>query len=236
MAKVSQPTIRKTVFKRHYTENALGSVLVKAGRTQVLCTASAVDGVPGWLRGKGTGWVTATYGMLPASTSRRKNRPQNATHMDGRTQEIQRLIGRSMRACVDLKRLGDRTIWIDCDVIEADGGTRTAAINGGFVALSDCIESLLKRKAIAVSPLIGQVAAISVGVVDGAVSLDLDYARDSGAAVDMNVVMTASGRFVEVQGTGETDSFSQTQLSEMLRVAKGGIKQIIALQRKALRL
>ena len=216
---------------RGYTQNPAGSVLIRAGNTAVLCTASWVEGVPEWRVGQGSGWITAEYDMLPASTSQRRKR--NRT--DGRTQEIQRLIGRSLRAIVDLDKLGENSIYVDCDVIQADGGTRTASITGAFISLCDAVNFALRNQFIASTPIQQAVAAVSVGKIDGSLLLDLDYKEDVEAQVDMNVVMTESGGFVEVQGTGEEATFKQSELDRMLGLAKKGIEQLIAIQRKALR-
>lgn len=224
--------LRALKIKRRYTRPAPGSVLIQAGRTTVLCTASIDENVPPWLKDKGTGWVTAEYSMLPGSTVPRKPRDK-AGKVDGRTTEIQRLIGRSLRAVVDMKALGPRTITIDCDVLEADGGTRTASITGAFVALVDAIRTIQLPDP-NVSPLRQSVAAISVGIVAGKPVLDLDYIEDVDAEVDMNVVMTGEGRFVEVQGTGEEATFSEDELASLLKLAKGGIKQLTLLQKHAL--
>ncbi len=223
--------LRKITIKRKYTRITPGSVLIAAGGTRVLCTASVEEDVPPWMAGKGKGWVTAEYNMLPGSTSPRKRRDRGGK-VDGRTTEIQRLIGRSLRAVVDLEALGERMITLDCDVIEADGGTRTASITGAFVALVDALRSVCGKRG--PLPLTDSVAAVSVGVVDRRVVLDLDYHEDFAAAVDMNVVMTGGGRFIEVQGTGEEATFSEKELSDLLRSAKIGIKRLTALQKKAL--
>ncbi|MCE9546948.1 MAG: ribonuclease PH [Planctomycetia bacterium] len=224
--------LRPLKIKRKFTRPAPGSVLIQAGRTTVLCTASVDERVPPWLVGKGQGWVTAEYSMLPGSTSPRKSREREGK-TDGRTTEIQRLIGRSLRAVIDLSALGERTIAIDCDVLEADGGTRTASITGAFIALCDAVRSVKlpdpKRH-----PLTDSVAAVSVGIVDGRPVLDLDYVEDVDAAVDMNVVMTGSGRYVEVQGTGEEATFSDDELAALLNLARGGIRQLVALQKESL--
>ncbi len=225
--------LRPIEIVRGYTENAAGSVLIRAGKTMVLCTASWEQGVPRWKTGQGTGWVTAEYDMLPGSTSERKRRNRNK--VDGRTQEIQRLIGRSMRSVVDLKVLGENSIVIDCDVLQADGGTRTASITGAYIALCDAIKMARTKKWIKQSPIREPVAAISVGRVNGRMLLDLDYLEDVGADVDMNVVMTGSGQFIEVQGTGEEATFTRAELDKLLRLAARGIKQLIELQKKALR-
>jgi ribonuclease PH len=225
--------LRPLKIKRRYTGSAPGSVLIQAGRTTVLCTASVEPGVPPWLLGKGKGWITAEYSMLPGSTSPRKRRDREK--VDGRTTEIQRLIGRSLRAVADLAALGERQITVDCDVLEADGGTRTASITGGFIALVDAIRSIQKEFPDPDRfPLTDSVAAVSAGVVAGRAVLDLDYALDVEAEVDMNVVMTGSGRFIEIQGTGEEATFGDDDLAALLKLARGGIKQLTAAQRKAL--
>ena len=223
--------LRKITIKRKYTRVTPGSVLIAAGGTRVLCTASVEEDVPPWMAGKGKGWVTAEYNMLPGSTSPRKRRDRGGK-IDGRTTEIQRLIGRSLRAIVDLESLGERMITVDCDVIEADGGTRTASITGAFIALVDALRSVCGKRGSL--PLVDSVAAVSVGVVDRRVVLDLDYHEDFAAAVDMNVVMTGGGRFIEVQGTGEEATFSEKELADLLRSAKIGIKRLTALQKKSL--
>lgn len=223
--------LRKITIKRKYTRVTPGSVLIAAGGTRVLCTASVEEDVPPWMAGKGKGWVTAEYNMLPGSTSPRKRRDRGGK-VDGRTTEIQRLIGRSLRAVVDLEALGERMVTLDCDVIEADGGTRTASITGAFVALVDALRSVCGKRT--PLPLTDSVAAVSVGVVDRRVVLDLDYHEDFAAAVDMNVVMTGGGRFIEVQGTGEEATFSEKELSDLLRSAKSGIKRLTSLQKKSL--
>ena len=207
--------------------------MIHTGHTRVLCTASWEASVPPWKKGQGTGWVTAEYDMLPAATSERRRR--NRTKIDGRTQEIQRLIGRSLRSVVDMSVLGENSILIDCDVIQADGGTRTAAITGAFVALCDAVKWARREKLITKSPIVDSVAATSVGKVGGRMLLDLDYVEDSGAQVDMNVVMTGSGEFVEVQGTGEGATFTRSELDKLLRLASRGIKELLAAQHKALR-
>jgi len=212
--------------------HAEGSVLIEAGQTKVICTASAEDRVPAFLRGSGKGWVTAEYGMLPRATSTRTKREASAGKVGGRTQEIQRLIGRSLRAVTELKKLGERTIWIDCDVIQADGGTRTASITGGFVALVLALEKLRKAEAISAIPVADYVAAISVGIVAGMPIVDLAYEEDSSAEVDMNIVKTGNGRFIEVQGTAEGAPFGHEALNELLRLADNAITQLVVLQRK----
>jgi ribonuclease PH len=226
--------LRPVTFTRRFTKHAEGSVLVQFGDTHVLCTASVEETVPSFLRGKGQGWVTAEYGMLPRSTHTRSPREAAKGKQGGRTQEIQRLIGRSLRAVTDLKALGERTITIDCDVLQADGGTRTASITGGYIALADACEHLSGRRAITASPLHGQVAAISVGIFAGIPVLDLDYAEDSNAETDMNVVMNNGGGFVEVQGTAEGHAFRRHELDALLNLAASGIGRLFALQAQAL--
>jgi ribonuclease PH len=221
-------------FTRRFAKHAEGSVLVEFGDTHVLCTASVEETVPQFLRGKSQGWVTAEYGMLPRSTHTRSAREAARGKQTGRTQEIQRLIGRSLRAITDLKALGERTITIDCDVLQADGGTRTASITGGYVALAEACETLVRKRQIAASPLHGQVAAISVGIYGGVPVLDLDYAEDSQAETDMNVVMNNGGAFVEVQGTAEGHAFRRHELDAMLNLAASGMGQLFALQAEAL--
>ncbi len=225
--------LRPLSFVRGYTAHAEGSVLVGFGGTRVLCTASVEEGVPSFLRGKGQGWVTAEYGMLPRATHTRSAREAARGKQSGRTQEIQRLIGRALRAVVDLKALGERTITVDCDVLQADGGTRTAAITGGFVALADAIDTLLKRRALSANPIHGQVAAVSVGIFRGIPVLDLDYAEDSNAETDMNVVMNSGGAFVEVQGTAEGHAFRRHELDRLLDLASHGIAQLHEAQQSA---
>lgn len=225
--------LRPVEITRGYTENAPGSVLIRTGKTIVLCTACWQPGVPRWKEGQGSGWVTAEYDMLPGSTTRRRQR--NRMKIDGRTQEIQRLIGRSLRAVTRLDLLGENSILIDCDVLQADGGTRTAGITGAYVALCDVVRQAVRNKWIAASPLLEPVAAVSVGKVDEKMLLDLDYEEDAAAQVDMNVVMTGSGRFIEVQGTAEEATFTRTELDKLLRLASRGVKQLVELQEKALR-
>jgi ribonuclease PH len=226
--------LRPVAIKRRFTRTSPGSVLYQAGGTTVLCTASVESSLPAWLEGRNQGWITAEYSMLPGSTSPRKRRERGGA-VDGRTNEIQRLIGRSLRAVADLKALGPRLITVDCDVLEADGGTRTAAITGGFLALVDAIrttaDQLPDRSRF---PLGDSVAAVSVGIVDGKPTLDLNYEQDVAAAVDMNVVMTGGGRFVEVQGTGEEATFSDDELQSLLRLARRGIAELTELQRQTL--
>lgn len=226
--------LRPVEITRHYTKHAEGSVLVKFGDTHVICTASVEEKVPGFLKGKNQGWVTAEYGMLPRSTGSRMDREAAKGKQSGRTQEIQRLIGRSLRAIIDLEKLGERTIHFDCDVIQADGGTRTASITGAYVALQDAINVLLKQGLIASSPIKDTVAAISVGVYKGEPVLDLDYIEDSDCDTDMNVVMTGSGGFVEIQGTAEGEPFSRDTMNAMIGLAVEGIQALTAIQLKAL--
>lgn len=230
----SAAQIRPVKIIRHYIKHADGSVLVEFGDTKVICTASVVEQVPPFLKGQQQGWLTAEYGMLPGSTHTRMQREAAKGKQTGRTMEIQRLIGRALRAVVDLKRLGERTIHIDCDVIQADGGTRTASITGAFVALHDAVEKLIYRQIIETAPIIDHVAAISVGIHHGVPVLDLDYAEDSSCDTDMNVVMTGSLGLVEVQGTAEGNAFSRKELDAMLDLAQHGIQELIALQRKVL--
>ncbi|MCK4657895.1 MAG: ribonuclease PH [Phycisphaerae bacterium] len=224
--------LRSVSFIRRFTRFAPGSVLIKCGHTHVLCTAMWQKGVPAWREGRGSGWLTAEYDMLPGSTPDRRFR--NRMKVDGRTQEIQRLIGRSLRAIVDLDMLGENSILIDCDVLQADGGTRTAGITGAYIAVYDAIQHALREGFIEHSPLRDQIAAISVGRSGGRILLDLDYAEDSTAEVDFNVVMTGSGRFVEVQGTGEGATFSPDELTRMLDLASRGIKRLFRVQKEAL--
>jgi ribonuclease PH len=219
---------------RHYTRHAEGSVLVEFGDTRVLCTATVEDGVPSFLRGSGQGWITAEYGMLPRATHTRTAREAARGRQSGRTQEIQRLIGRALRAVTDLRALGDRTVTLDCDVLQADGGTRTAAITGGYVALADAIEALVERRLVASSPIHAQVAAVSVGICRGIPVLDLDYAEDSEAETDMNVVMNNGGAFIEIQGTAEGHAFRRHELDELLNLAAQGIGRLLAHQLEAL--
>ena len=227
--------IRSVTITRHYTKHAEGAVLIEFGDTKVLCTASVEERVPGFLKGSGQGWVTAEYGMLPRSTGSRMMRESAKGKQGGRTMEIQRLIGRSLRAAVDLKLLGEHTITIDCDVIQADGGTRTASITGGFVALVDAVQYLLDKKLIAQNPIIHHVASISVGVYQGIPIADLDYPEDSGCETDMNIVMNDAGGFIEIQGTAEGKAFSEQELQTMLNLGKNAITTLIEKQRAALR-
>jgi ribonuclease PH len=227
-------SLRPVKVSRGYTRMSPGSVLIQAGNTTVLCTASVEPKVPDWLFGKGKGWITAEYSMLPHSTSPRKAR-ERGLKIDGRTTEIQRLIGRSLRAVADLAALGERSILVDCDVLQADGGTRTASITGGFIALVDCLRSIQKDLPDpARFPLTDSVAAVSVGIVNGQPALDLDYVQDVDAEVDMNVVMTGGGRFVEIQGTGEEATFTDDDLAALIKLAKGGIRQLREIQRTSL--
>lgn len=226
--------LRPVHLTRHYTRHAEGSVLVEFGDTRILCTASVEERCPPWLRGTGKGWVTAEYGMLPRATNQRMPREAARGRQGGRTMEIQRLIGRSLRAVLDLEALGERSITIDCDVIQADGGTRTAAVTGGYVALADAIRHLREQKVINRDPLHGQIASVSVGIYRGQPVLDLDYAEDSDCETDMNVVMNDGGAFVEVQGTAEGHPFHLDELHAMLELARGGIVQLMEMQRTAL--
>jgi ribonuclease PH len=226
--------LRPLSFERDYTEFAMGSVLVSMGRTRVLCTASVEERVPPWMRGRGKGWVTAEYSMLPGSTSERTDREVAKGRPSGRTQEIQRLIGRSLRAVTDMVVLGERQLIVDCDVLQADGGTRTASISGAYVALHDAVTRLQKKGAIQGNPLTAGVAAVSVGIIDAVPMLDLDYSEDVRAEVDMNVVMTSEGRFVEVQGTAEGMPFSRSELDDLIGLAEHGIAHILDAQTAAL--
>ena len=226
--------LRPVRITRHYTVHAEGSVLIEFGQTKVLCTASVAEKVPPHKRGSGEGWVTAEYGMLPRSTHTRSDREAARGKQSGRTQEIQRLIGRSLRAVFDLRKLGERTIHLDCDVIQADGGTRTASITGAFVAAQDAVRWLMQRGLLADTPVLQPVAAISVGIVGGVPLLDLDYGEDSACDTDMNVVMTGAGHFVEVQGTAEGATFSRAEMDRLLQLAEKGIGELIALQHESL--
>ncbi len=226
--------LRPIRITRQFTKHAEGAVLVEFGDTRVICTASVEERVPPFLKGKGRGWVTAEYGMLPRSTHSRTQREASRGRQDGRTMEIQRLIGRALRAVLDLEALGERTITLDCDVIQADGGTRTVAINGGFVALADAVRYLLGKKLVKKNPLHGQVASVSVGIYQGVPVLDLDYAEDSEAETDMNVVMNDAGAFIEVQGTAEGHAFRMEELQAMLELARTGISQLLGKQRDVL--
>lgn len=226
--------MRKINITRNYTKHAEGSVLIEFGDTRVICTASVEERVPGFLRGKGQGWVTAEYGMLPRSTGSRMRREASNGKQGGRTMEIQRLIGRSLRAAMDLDALGENTISLDCDVIQADGGTRTASITGAWIALHDAIQYLLDNKRLSKSPLHHQIASVSVGIYKGTPVLDLDYAEDSNAETDMNVVMNNDNGFIEVQGTAEGHPYSKDELDTMLALAEKGINELIALQKAAI--
>jgi ribonuclease PH len=224
--------LRKVSIKQNYLKFATGSCLIEMGNTRVICSASLEERVPPFLKGKGKGWITAEYGMLPASCTERIQREAAKGKLGGRTHEIQRLIGRSLRAVVDLEALGERAIWIDCDVLQGDGGTRTASITGGFIALALAIEKLRKDGIISSQPIKDYVAAVSVGMVDGKPKLDLCYAEDSTAEVDMNVVMTGKGRFVEVQGTAEHEPFSEKEMAGLVGLAKKGISELVEIQKK----
>jgi len=226
--------LRDVKITRNYTRYAEGSVLVEFGNTKVICTASVEDGVPSFLRGKGSGWLTAEYSMLPRATQTRSARESSRGKVGGRTHEIQRLIGRSLRAVTDLSLLGERTLFIDCDVIQADGGTRTASITGAYVALADAVQKLCSSRVLQRNPLLEAVAAVSVGIVDGVILLDLDYDEDSSAEVDMNFVMTSSNRFVEVQGTAESKPFGIEEMDAMRFLAISGITRLFEIQKEAL--
>ncbi|ATR79383.1 ribonuclease PH [Moraxella osloensis] len=226
--------LRPISFVRNFTKHAEGAVLVSYGDTKVLCTASIETQVPRWLKGTGKGWITAEYGMLPRATHERTQREAAKGKQSGRTQEIQRLIGRSLRAMVDLEKLGENTIHIDCDVLQADGGTRTASITGAAVALVDALEKLQAAKKLKADPLVGLVAAVSVGIKNGEVLLDLNYSEDSSCDTDLNVVMTQKGEFIEIQGTAEEKPFTRAQVDEMLAIAEESIKQLIAEQQAVL--
>lgn len=224
--------LRPVKITRDYIVHPAGSCLIEMGQTKVICTATIEEKVPPFLKGTGSGWVTAEYGMLPGSTGQRKQR--NTKGIDGRSQEIQRLIGRSLRAIVDLSKLGERTIWIDCDVIQADGGTRTASITGAYVALTDAIRQLIDKGLLTESPITDSVAAVSVGIVSDQVVLDLCYEEDSNAHVDMNLVMTGAGEFIEVQGTGEEKPFNRKQLNALMSIGEQGIIKLTEIQNEAL--
>ncbi len=226
--------IRRIKITRNFTKHAEGSVLVEFGDTKVVCTASVEDRVPGFLRGKGQGWVTAEYGMLPRSTGSRMGREAARGKQGGRTMEIQRLIGRSLRAGINMEALGENTISLDCDVLQADGGTRTASISGAWVALHDAIQYMLKENMITTDPLHHQIASVSVGIYEGTPILDLDYAEDSNAETDMNVVMNSNDSFIEIQGTAEGHAFNQQELNAMLELARKGISDILQAQREAI--
>lgn len=228
--------VRKTEIIRDYLMHADGSVLISTGNTKVICSAMIEDSVPRFLKDQGKGWVTAEYSMLPASTESRYRRERTKGKVSGRTQEIQRLIGRALRSVVDLKLLGERTIWLDCDVIQADGGTRTASITGAFIALAHAVEKLIDNGDIEDNPIIDYLAATSVGVVNGEVLLDLCYEEDSSADVDMNVVMTGRGEFVEIQGTGEEATFTRDELNKLLDLAESGIQRLILAQKEMIQI
>jgi ribonuclease PH len=230
----SSAQLRPIEITRHYIKHAEGSVLMACGDTKIICTASIDESVPPFLRGKGQGWLTAEYGMLPRSTGERMQREAAKGKQSGRTMEIQRLIGRALRSVVDLTKLGERTIQIDCDVIQADGGTRTASITGAFVAMHDAVDTLIRRQVILSTPILSHVAAVSVGVYEGTPVLDLDYEEDSCCDTDMNVVMTGNSGFVEMQGTAEGVPFTRDDLNVMLDLAQQGIRELIELQKKAL--
>lgn len=230
----SNDQLRDIRFTRHYTKHAEGSVLVAFGDTKVICTASVESRVPHFLKGKGCGWITAKYGMLPRSTGSRMRREASTGHQGGRTLEIQRLIGRSLRTAIDTDALGEHTVTVDSDVIQADGDTRTAAISGGYLALYDAVNAMLRKKQIKKNPLHGSIAAISVGIYNGEPVLDLDYTEDSQAETDMNVVMNEAGGFIELQGTAEGHAFQSNELNRMLELARQGIDEIITLQQAAL--
>ena len=226
--------VREIKITRNYISHAPGSVFIEMGKTRIVCTATVEEKVPPFIRGKGTGWITAEYDMIPRSAPQRIIRPQVIGKINGRTHEIQRLIGRSFRAAVDLKKLGERTIWIDCDVIEADGGTRTASITGGFVALFDCLHSMVDKKIIEEMPITNFIAAISVGIVNGEVLIDLCFREDSQAEVDMNVVMNSGGEFIEIQSTAEGNTFGKEIFLQMLDRSAKAVGDIISLQKKIL--
>lgn len=226
--------MRPVSIERNFTKFASGSVLIELGDTKVICTASVDENVPPYLKNTGQGWITAEYSLLPGATQKRAARESTRGKVNGRTQEIQRLIGRSMRTIVNLTALGERTIWIDCDVIQADGGTRVASITGGYVALVDAINWLKDRGEISEIPLLGSIAAVSVGIVNGVSMLDLNYEEDFAAQVDMNMVLTGDGRYVELQGTGEQHTFTEGELAEMISHAKKGINELTSVQKKVL--
>ena len=226
--------LRPVTMEINYIKHPKGSVLISMGDTKVLCNISVEEKVPPFIKGSGQGWLTAEYAMLPASTHSRKAREASKGKLEGRTMEIQRLIGRSLRAAVDLKKLGERTLWIDCDVLQADGGTRTAAITGSYVALSLAIKKLIQEGLLTENPIISAVAAISVGIIDGQVCLDLNYPEDSGAQVDMNVVMNGRGEIIEIQGTGEERAFTRAELDQLYSAAEKGIADLFVIQQKAI--
>lgn len=226
--------LRPVNITRNYIEHAEGSVLIEVGKTRVICTVTVEEKVPPFLKGKGEGWITAEYGMLPRATGQRNQREVTRGKQGGRTMEIQRLIGRSLRSVIDMKRLGERTLWVDCDVIQADGGTRTSAITGAFVALVDALQRLRTNGQVDRLPIRDYLAATSVGIIDGVPMLDLDYLEDSRAGVDMNLVMTGGGGLVEVQGTGEGGPFTRAQMDELMALAEGGIQRLVSIQRASL--
>ena len=230
----SDDELRPVTLTRGFTSHPAGSVLIEFGQTRVMCTASVVDGVPRWRKGSGLGWLTAEYAMLPAATHTRSDRESVRGRVGGRTQEISRLIGRSLRACIDLRALGENTISIDCDVLQADGGTRTAAITGAYVAAQDAVNWLIAQGKLSQSPIKDAVAAISVGIVEGQPLLDLEYVEDSACDTDMNVVMTAEGGYVEVQGTAEGVPFTHAEMAQLLALADKGIRELVAAQKAAL--
>ena|SRR3989338_1994048 len=229
-------SLRPIKIKRDYLKNALGSCMIEFGNTRVICSVSVEDKIPPFLRGKGKGWLTAEYGMLPASCKERIDRESSRGKVSGRTHEIQRLIGRSLRAVIDLDKVGERTFWIDADVVQGDGGTRTASITGSFIALADAVKKLIQKEILTENPLKDYVAAISVGIVGGKPMLDLCYEEDSHAEVDMNVVMTGQGNLIEVQGTAEGKPFTQKDLDRMLALSKKGIQELVGIQKKLLKL
>jgi ribonuclease PH len=228
--------LRPVQIRKNVAPHAAGSVLISAGKTRVICAVTIEESIPRWMKDQGVagGWLTAEYSMLPYSTTTRKQRDITRGKLDGRSQEIQRLIGRSLRAAVDLEKIGERTMWVDCDVLQADGGTRTTAITGAYLAVALAVQKLLKAKKIKEQPLKSQVAAVSVGIVDGRPTLDLDYEKDVRASVDMNVVMNGEGDFIEVQASGEEATFSQAQLDKLLKLARKGINQLMQIQRKVI--
>ncbi len=226
--------LRPVKIERNFTKNAAGSVLIESGNTKILCTASVEESVPPYIKGTGKGWITAEYSLLPGSTHKRVIREISKSKISGRTHEIQRLIGRSMRSIVNLAGFGERTIWIDCDVLQADGGTRTTAITGGYIAMADAFQKMKKNKMIKEIPIIDSIASVSVGIVKGTCVMDLSYAEDSNADVDMNIVVTGRGEFVEIQGTGERTTFSDEQLGLMINYAKKGIKELTEIQTQTL--
>ncbi|MBI1883486.1 MAG: ribonuclease PH [Chlamydiae bacterium] len=228
--------LRPVKVTKNYIKSAAGSVLIEMGQTRVICAASVQEEVPKWMKGKGQGWVTAEYSMLPYASNERKQRESSSGKIGGRTHEIQRLIGRALRGVVDLKALGERTLWIDCDVIQADGGTRTASVTGGFTALMFALQKLKDEKKITAIPIKEYVAAVSVGIFQATPLLDLCYEEDSKAEVDMNIIMTSEGRFIEIQGTAEHEPFTFEQMNQLLKLAKSGMKKLFQIQRKVLKI